>query len=75
MTEMGTVRRDDRRKNEFSALIIAKVAAEICESDSGLRGDDGLLFEIEFTIHEWREMCARDRQQVRGLQNWMDVSR
>ena len=29
------VRRDDGRKNEFSALIIAKMAIKICESDNG----------------------------------------
>ena len=28
------VRRDDGRENEFNALIAAKMAAKICESDS-----------------------------------------
>ena len=34
------VRRDDGRKNEFSALIIAKMAIKICESNSGASRDD-----------------------------------
>jgi hypothetical protein len=28
------IRRDDGRENEFNALIAAKMAAKICESDS-----------------------------------------
>ena len=35
-------RRDDGIRNEFSALIIAKMAKKICESDPGFRRDDGI---------------------------------
>jgi hypothetical protein len=34
-------RRDDGRKNEFSALIIAKMAIKVCESDSRPCGGEG----------------------------------
>jgi hypothetical protein len=40
------VRRDDGRKNEFNALIIAKMAAKMCESYSGERRDDGRKYEF-----------------------------
>ena len=34
------------KENEFSALIIAKMAIKICESDSGVRRDDGIRNEF-----------------------------
>jgi hypothetical protein len=40
------VRRDDGRKNEFSTLIIAKMAAKMCAYDSGVRRDDGVRDEF-----------------------------
>jgi len=37
------IRRDDGKKNEFSTLIIAKMAAKMCESNSDVRRGDGRL--------------------------------